>query len=54
MPYCELRFPASPAQLVVSGLLGDLPAPAHLAWGTYLASLPTGGICNTPWRARGV
>jgi hypothetical protein len=43
MPYCELRFPASPAQLVVSGLLGDLPAQAHLAWGTDLESLPTGG-----------
>lgn len=43
MPYCELRFPQSPAQLVVSGLLGDLPAPAHLACGTYLASWPPGG-----------
>ncbi|MGH2486283.1 MAG: hypothetical protein ACRDHE_09745, partial [Ktedonobacterales bacterium] len=36
MPYCELRFPAAPCQLVVSGLLGDLPAPAWLAFGTYL------------------
>lgn len=43
MPYCELRFPQSPAQLVVSGLLGDLPAPAHLALGTYVSSLPLGG-----------
>ncbi len=42
MPYCELRFPQSPAQLVVSGLLGDLPAPAYLACGTYLASWPAG------------
>lgn len=42
MPYCELRFPQSPAQLVVSGLLGDLPAPAYLAFGAYLASWPKG------------
>ena len=42
MPYCELRFLQSPAQLVVSGLLGDLPAPAYLACGTYLASWPAG------------
>ncbi|HEX8995403.1 MAG TPA: hypothetical protein VF812_05195 [Ktedonobacterales bacterium] len=38
MPYCELRFPQSPAQLLVTGLLGDLPAPAFLAWATYLSS----------------
>lgn len=43
MPYCELRFPQSPAQLVVTGLLGDLPAPAYLGLGTYVSSLPTGG-----------
>ncbi len=44
MPYCELRFAQSPAQIVVSGLLGDLPAPAHLAFGTYLASWATGAL----------
>ena len=43
MPYCELRLPQSPAQLVVSGLLGDIPAPAFVALGTYLASWPAGG-----------
>jgi hypothetical protein len=42
MPYCELRFPQSPAQLVVSGLVGDLAAPALVALGTYLASMATG------------
>ncbi|HET9111491.1 MAG TPA: hypothetical protein VFN78_11750, partial [Ktedonobacterales bacterium] len=42
MPYCELRFPQSPAQLLVTGLLGDLPAPASLAWGTYLSTWNTG------------
>jgi hypothetical protein len=42
MPYCELRFPQSPAQLLVSGLLGDLPAPAFLAFGAYLAAWPKG------------
>lgn len=42
MPYCELRFAQSPAQLLVTGLLGDLPAPAHVAWGTYLASWAIG------------
>ncbi|MEO7001906.1 MAG: LamG domain-containing protein [Ktedonobacterales bacterium] len=46
MPYCEVRFPQSPAQLVVSGLLGDLPAPAHLALGTALASWPLGSMVN--------
>jgi len=49
MPYCELRFPGAPAQLVVSGLLGDIAAPAYLALGTWfgngfgLPSLPAGG-----------
>jgi hypothetical protein len=43
MSYHELRFPQSPAQLLVTGLLGDLPAPAALALGGFLASLPTGG-----------
>lgn len=42
MPYCELRFAQSPAQLVVSGLEGDLPCPALLQWGTYLASFGPG------------
>jgi hypothetical protein len=42
MPYCELRFPQAPAQLLVSGLAGDLPAPALVAVGTYLASWPVG------------
>ena len=46
MPYCELRFPQSPAQLVVSGLLGDLSAPAHLALGTALVSWPLGSVVN--------
>jgi hypothetical protein len=40
MPYCELRFPQAPAQLLVSGLLGDLPAPCMAALGTYLTSWP--------------
>jgi hypothetical protein len=39
MPYCELRFPQSPAQLVVSGIAGDVPAPTTIALGTYYASL---------------
>jgi hypothetical protein len=42
MPYCELRFAQSPAQLLLTGLLGDLPTPASLAWGTYLTSWATG------------
>jgi hypothetical protein len=44
MPYCELRFPQSPAQLLVSGLMGDMPAPAFLALGTYLASWAPGNF----------
>ncbi|HZC04227.1 MAG TPA: hypothetical protein VE338_01165 [Ktedonobacterales bacterium] len=46
MPYCELRFPQSPAQLLLTGLLGDLPAPAFFAWGTYLASWNTGSTLS--------
>ena len=42
MPYCELRFPQSPAQLMVSGLVGDVPAPAALASGSFASSLPSG------------
>ena len=41
MPYCELRFPQSPAQLMVSGLLGNVQAPAQVSLGSYLASLPS-------------
>ncbi len=43
MPYCELRFPQGPAQLMVSGLVGDLPAPAFVATGGYMASWPLSG-----------
>lgn len=43
MPYCELRFPQSPAQIIVSGIQGDLPAPALVECGTSLASWPLGG-----------
>jgi hypothetical protein len=46
MPYCELRFPQSPAQLLLSGLVGDLPAPAPLAFGTYLASFAPGSALS--------
>lgn len=42
MPYCELRFPSSPAQLLVSGLLGDVEAVAAISLGTWETSLPTG------------
>ncbi len=33
MPYCELAFPAAPAQLLVSGVQGDVPAPCQIAFG---------------------
>jgi hypothetical protein len=46
MAYCELRFPQSPAQLLASGLLGNLTPLAFLAFGTYLASWPTGSILS--------
>jgi hypothetical protein len=36
MPWCDLRGPNSPYQMVMSGLLGDLPAPALVSLGTYL------------------
>ena len=40
MPYCETRFTQGPAQLLLSGIIGDLPAPAHLSLGTFLTSWP--------------
>ena len=53
MPYCELRFPQAPAQLLVSGLLGDLPAPAAALIGTYLASWPLGSSLTWALARRG-
>lgn len=43
MPWCDLRAVVTPATLVVSGLVGDLPAPAHLVLGTFVSSWPAGG-----------
>jgi hypothetical protein len=43
MPWCDLRAVVSPATLVVSGLLGDLPSPAFLALGAYISSITGGG-----------
>ena len=53
MPYCELRFPQSPAQLLLTGLLGDLPAPASLAWGTFLTSWALGSTLSYALGRRG-
>lgn len=38
MPYCEMWFGQSPAQLVVSGLVGDVPSPITLSVGTQIGS----------------
>lgn len=46
MPYCELRAVQSPGQLMVSGLLGDMPAPAILMMGGYFAALNTGHVAT--------
>jgi hypothetical protein len=46
MPWCDLRAVVSPAMLVVSGVLGDLPAPCYLALGTFVTSLPQGGALS--------
>lgn len=40
MPYCELRFGNSPAQLLVSGIAGDVAAQALVECGLYCASFP--------------
>ena len=53
MPYCELRFPQAPAQLMVSGLLGDLPAPSLLAFGAFLANWPIGALLTFAVGRRG-
>ena len=54
MPWCDLRASASPAMLVVSGLLGDLPAPAFLAVGAYVSSLPAGGALSVYVGRKGI
>jgi len=41
MPYCEMWFNQSPAQLVVTGLVGDVPSPITLSVGTQLTSNTT-------------
>lgn len=45
MPYCELRFPNAPGQVVLTGLVGDVPAPAMLAVGILpnAGSMAAGG-----------
>jgi hypothetical protein len=53
MPYCELRAAQSPAQFLVTGLLGDLPAPATVLLGTQLASWPQGSSLSLLLGRRG-
>lgn len=59
MPYCELRNMLAPAQFMVSGVIGDMPAPALLMVGST-PNLAAAGKLNiiigrrlTPgWRAK--
>lgn len=46
MAYAETTFECGPAQLLVSGLLGDLPVPAHTALGTFQAAFNHGQAIN--------
>jgi hypothetical protein len=39
MPYCEMSMASAPGQIVLSGLLGDVPAPCHFMVGIN----PSGG-----------
>jgi hypothetical protein len=43
MPYCETAFAQSPAQLVLSGLLGDLPAAEPAGGGRHVLAWAKGG-----------
>jgi len=43
MPYCEMRFANSPGQVLLTGLLGEVPSPASLYLATYCATGPTSG-----------
>lgn len=43
MPYCELWMPQSPGQFLVSGLLGDIKAPAHVSIGSFFTSWAPSG-----------
>ena len=51
MPYCEMRFPQSIAQIMVSGLVGNVPAPAIIAMTGYCASFPA-ATSITYWMGR--
>lgn len=42
MPYCELGFAHSPAQLLITGILGDMPSPALVSVGAWISSMATG------------
>lgn len=46
MPYCELRFPQSPAQLMVSGVTGDIPTPAQVAFSAFQSSFNAGATLS--------
>lgn len=46
MPYCETRFPQSPAQIVVSGLQGTVSVPAFVAMGTYVSNWTPGSTLS--------
>lgn len=40
MPYCEQRFFQSPSQIMLSGIVGDMLAPANLAMALYEGATP--------------
>lgn len=42
MAYHEMRFPNSPAQLLVTGLVGDMEASTYFAFGAYVSSWAAG------------
>jgi hypothetical protein len=44
MDYHELRFPNSPAQIMVSGLQGEVAAPCAIHWNTFQSSVGAGAV----------
>jgi hypothetical protein len=44
MPYCETRFPQTPAQLLVTGVAGDVAAPCQTALGVYIGTWGPDGV----------
>lgn len=44
MPYCETRFAQTPAQVLLTGITGDVAAPCQVACGIYIGTWGPDGV----------